>query len=347
MTHHEAVGSTCTEDGTIEYYSCSVCGKNFADEAGEEELDSIVDAADGHAYGVWEQHNETQHKHICANDGTHVEYADHDYDSVVTGPTNTENGYTTYTCKDCKYSYVVVDEGSTIHFAVNETTGESYTSVQAALNAASKGETVKLLKDATEEDVYVGVQKTLDLNGHKLTAETVSASFVTSYIIDSTNGEGLLAVDKANISLNSNNTQLPLWTEEGARFVNVSFVRGLGFQDKTGAANSNVAYYRFAFNDLADDTILDEFLANGTEGTGISIRIKTTWTNASGTVTQYFTLTSELVEKYANWNGGWDRAMFAMYLTGVEGLENLSFTAEIVSTANPQATVVIASESIS
>ena len=321
------VNGTAQVDGTVTLYNADATVKAAAD------LNVVAEVG------------------ICVVyiDGVYSVHTAHDYaDVTYTDPTNTENGYWTYTCI-CGDSYIVVDEGSMFHFAINETTGESYESVQAALEAAAKGDTVKLLKDAIEEDVYVSAMKTLDLNGHKLTAETVSASFSTSHIIDSSNGKGLLVVDMENISLNSNNsnnTQLPLWTDEGARFVDVNFVRGLSYQDKTGAANSNVAFFRFAFSDLAANTILDEYLINGTEGTCVSIRIKATWSNASGTVTQYFTLSSDLVEQYANWATGWDRAMFAMYLTGVEGLQDLTFTAEIVSTANPQATVVVASAPI-
>lgn len=38
MTHHDSVSSTCLVQGNIEYYSCSTCGKFFADENGETEL---------------------------------------------------------------------------------------------------------------------------------------------------------------------------------------------------------------------------------------------------------------------------------------------------------------------
>ena len=273
---------------------------------------------------------------------------EHSYDAGVrTEATTTTNAYITYTCLVCSHSYTEEEEGTMLRYAVNETTGESYATVQDALNAASKGDTVKLLKDAEEEDLYVGDYKTLDLDGHTLTAGTVAASFANSFIIDNTNGEGLLVVDKENIALNESNKQLPLWYAEGARFVNVSYLQAISYKDKTGAANEDVAYYRFAFADLAAKTILDEFLANGTEGTGISVRIKATWTNANGTVTQYFTFTSELVEQYVVGGRGWDANMFKMYLSGVEDLSDLSFTAEIVSSANTEATVVIGSTAIS
>ncbi len=41
MTRHEAVASTCTTHGTIEYWSCDRCGKNFKDNQGAEIADSL------------------------------------------------------------------------------------------------------------------------------------------------------------------------------------------------------------------------------------------------------------------------------------------------------------------
>ena len=48
MTHHAAVAPTCTEAGTVEYWSCSLCEKNYSDAAGTTELESIVAPATGH-----------------------------------------------------------------------------------------------------------------------------------------------------------------------------------------------------------------------------------------------------------------------------------------------------------
>ncbi|MBR2310709.1 MAG: hypothetical protein IKA47_09300, partial [Oscillospiraceae bacterium] len=148
-------------------------------------------------------------------------------------------------------------------------------------------------------------------------------------------------------AFNEHNRQLPLWTNEGVRFVSVSFQQALDFQDKNGAANENVGFYRFYFKELAADTILDEFLANGTTDTGITIRIKVSYVTASGmAATQHFAFTSELVKQYVTGERGWDNSAFEIYLTGVAGLESLTFAAEIVSEAKDGSTVVIGSSSI-
>ena len=50
MTHHEAAAATCTEEGNIEYWSCSRCDLNFSDEAGTKEIASVAIPA-GHDIG--------------------------------------------------------------------------------------------------------------------------------------------------------------------------------------------------------------------------------------------------------------------------------------------------------
>jgi hypothetical protein len=224
--------------------------------------------------------------------------------------------------------------------AYNAVTGEIYDDLQAALSAAAKGETVALLADVVAGDLIIGSGKTLDLNGFALTADSFSASFNGAAIIDSTNGTGLLKVAPESLSLNKNNPQLPLWYDEGIRFVDVAFGQLLSFRDKNKQENANIAFYRFAFKAEAADTILDDYLAAG--GEGVTIRIKASWKTANGIVTQYFTYSDALVQAYLT--KGWDKSQFEMYLTGVEGLD-ISFNAEIVSVAGEceQTTVIIAS----
>lgn len=52
LTHYEAVPSTCTDDGTIEYWECEECGLLFSDNAGTNQIAEadLVDPADGHNY---------------------------------------------------------------------------------------------------------------------------------------------------------------------------------------------------------------------------------------------------------------------------------------------------------
>ena len=46
ISHHDAAAHTCTADGTIEYWECSVCGKKFSDADRTIEITNIVDPND-------------------------------------------------------------------------------------------------------------------------------------------------------------------------------------------------------------------------------------------------------------------------------------------------------------
>ena len=65
MTHHEAKAATCTEDGTKEYWECSVCGKKLADAEGKTEITDVTIPASGHKL----THHEAV-KATCTEDGT-------------------------------------------------------------------------------------------------------------------------------------------------------------------------------------------------------------------------------------------------------------------------------------
>ena len=261
----------------------------------------------------------------------------------------TEGGHNYVVVSSQNFSEFTVEVQNENDVAVNMTTGIAYTDLQAALVAAAKGETVKLLKDVTAEEIYVKSGRILDLNGKKLTVTNAfAAAFTTTHVIDSTNGSGLLVVDADGAAFNPDNEYLPIWTTEGVKFTKVSFSQKLDFQDKTGAANENVGFFRFYFNELAADTILDDILSNGTTGTGLEIRVAVSYETEGGMfATQYFAFTSEMVKQYVTGELGWDRSAFHLYLTGVEGLENLTFRAEIASTSPNGMTVVVDSTAAS
>ena len=98
LTHTPAVDATCTTPGNVEYWHCSVCGKNFSDSAGKGELTEITSPALNHNWGAWEKVSETQHQRICQNDGSHKETGDHTLGTAATckAPAN---------CSICGQSY--------------------------------------------------------------------------------------------------------------------------------------------------------------------------------------------------------------------------------------------------
>ena len=95
----EEIAATCEGAGAKEHYECSVCHKYF--DAEYLPIDSIVIPAVGH-----------------------------DYDSVVTPPTCTVDGYTTHTCGKC---------GDVYTDSVTSKTGHSYTSVVTPATCTTGG----------------------------------------------------------------------------------------------------------------------------------------------------------------------------------------------------------------
>ena len=49
LSHHNAVPHTCTTDGNVEYWECSLCQKDFSDDKGTAEITDIVKSALGHS----------------------------------------------------------------------------------------------------------------------------------------------------------------------------------------------------------------------------------------------------------------------------------------------------------
>ena len=89
---------TYEEDGYTTY-KCDVCGYSYVADY-ERRLE--------HKFSYYWLNDEHTHWKECFDEG----YKDlrgyeqkHDYDAVVTEPTYYENGYTTYTCKVCEYTY--------------------------------------------------------------------------------------------------------------------------------------------------------------------------------------------------------------------------------------------------
>jgi len=116
MTITPAKDATCTEDGNSRYSYCSACQNYYSDDAGQHEIekDSWVIGALGHDYkAVVTAPTCTvagYTTYTCANCGDsyvadEVEALGHDYAAVVTAPTCTEAGYTTYTCSACGDTY--------------------------------------------------------------------------------------------------------------------------------------------------------------------------------------------------------------------------------------------------
>ena len=103
LSYHDAVAHTCTTDGNVEYWDCSVCGKNFSDADGKTGTDDIVDHATGHNWDTAYDSNETHHWHNCTNANCPITENNqkNGYDVHTPGAAATET--TPQTCTDCGY----------------------------------------------------------------------------------------------------------------------------------------------------------------------------------------------------------------------------------------------------
>ncbi|MBQ7433480.1 MAG: Ig-like domain-containing protein [Lachnospiraceae bacterium] len=103
----EAKEATHEEDGNIEYYECSVCGKIFADAEATEEItleDTIIPQGE-HDYGDSYVFDEKNHWKECGC-GSIIEEAAHTFGdwNVVKEATDTEKGSQERTCSVCGYT---------------------------------------------------------------------------------------------------------------------------------------------------------------------------------------------------------------------------------------------------
>lgn len=99
------VDATCDKDGSKTVTtSCSDCGYVISE-------NNVVIPATGHAWGEWKHVEGTegadaQHSRVCANDASHKETKACDFTAKVTQEATLDQAeITTYTCKDCGYSY--------------------------------------------------------------------------------------------------------------------------------------------------------------------------------------------------------------------------------------------------
>lgn len=55
LVHHDAVAAGCETSGSVEYWHCAVCGKDFSDAEGKQEIENVTIAASGHALAYHER----------------------------------------------------------------------------------------------------------------------------------------------------------------------------------------------------------------------------------------------------------------------------------------------------
>lgn len=115
---------------------CSVCGQEIS------RTQMTGEAALGHKWGEWKHDDSTakadsKHTRTCANDATHTDSAACNFTSQVTqNQTADQPEITTYTCKDCGYSYT-------------EETAPALAGVIVTVNAVENGSVTLAGQDVT------------------------------------------------------------------------------------------------------------------------------------------------------------------------------------------------------
>ena len=147
MVRTEAASATCTEDGNIEYYTCSKCGKLYSDEAGNNEITKAetVDKAAGHKYSDWE---------------------------TVKDPTCTDAGTKTRECEVCG-----AEETAEIA-ATGHNWKDEYTVDKAATYAAAGTESIHCM---TCDEVKEGTETAIPKLVCRLAGPSEASANLTSY----------------------------------------------------------------------------------------------------------------------------------------------------------------------
>lgn len=138
----ETKAATCTEPG-VKTFTCTECGGTY----------TVAIPATGHAWGQWSHDAATAeadatHTRVCANDASHKETKACDFTAKVTQEATLDQAeITTYTCKDCGYSYT-------------KETAPALAGVTVTVNAVENGSVT-----LAGQDVTAGGSKKLAENG--------------------------------------------------------------------------------------------------------------------------------------------------------------------------------------
>lgn len=131
------VDATCDKDGSKTVTtSCSDCGYVISE-------NNVVIPATGHKWGQWSHDAATAeadatHTRVCANDASHKETKACDFTAKVTQEATLDQAeITTYTCKDCGYSYT-------------KETAPALAGVTVTVNAVENGSVTLAGQDVTD-----------------------------------------------------------------------------------------------------------------------------------------------------------------------------------------------------
>ena len=178
------------------------------------------------------------------------------------------------------------------------------------INNATSGMTITLEADAeTTKDITIADGVTLDLNGHTLTAPSVTAFGTGSVIDGDADKTGLLKVAADELVLTDDSAQFPLYdsVNEGYRF----YTANLEELDPKG----NAYYFRLKFSHSS----AYDLIANG--DSGLKIGVKMTW---EGLEEDVFAYPDASTGFYTNWANAVKNSETIAIKVTVNGTENVS-----------------------
>lgn len=193
--------------------------------------------------------------------------------------------------------------------------GNPVSDLTEALENAVEDDVITLTTDVEIEEVFVSPGVTLDLNGHKLTAE-YALGYDESNIIDSnmTATSGLYIAKKA-LQVAENNTRLPIYDAELGCFVFANV-------DLSYTYYENSSYYfgpeMAAFNTVEGQRV-NALLRENSADTGVEITIHLEWETGDYYSTQDYIYKPNYVEQYfsmANTDGNYYSVYFFAVFSG-------------------------------
>ena len=200
----------------------------------------------------------------------------------------------------------------------SQTKYKVYAELESAIAAAQSGNTVSLLSDVTADEVLVPAGVTLNLYGKTLTANAVNATAAGAQIKDeknSKNAGGKLVCSSVTVAADN-------------AFAPINYQGEYHFQKFAITEKAEGNTYQFYIADAAEDVLLDELWASGSEGTGVKLEVYVTWKENGNDKYKAFEVGSDLVAQYV---ANWDTKAFKLTITSdLTNITDLTCTARVV-----------------
>ena len=187
------VDATCEKDGSKTVTtSCSVCGYVISE-------NNVVIPATGHAWGEWKHDAATAeadatHTRVCGKDASHTQTKACDFTSQVTqNQTSDQPEITTYTCKDCGYSYAKETKPALGHTHKYGAPVADYTSGQAFVEGKDYTHTATCTGEGTCSQPTKTDKCTFD-NGVETKAATCTEDGVKTFTCTECGGTYTVAI---------------------------------------------------------------------------------------------------------------------------------------------------------